>query len=172
VNRFTFGFYAGEQKKIRIADIVYFNNNAYNTNNPETLLYNFQYFNHNVLERRGDFVVSSLDYERQFNDKSLLKTSFLYEYTFLGGPIINENVGFPNSSIVYQKEFNTNDNPLNANRFSVDYTLPKKKWGQIDFGYQYRSLIHKGNFVYQRRNETSQQFELIPEFSSSVNLNR
>ena len=172
LNRFNFGFYAGKQKKVRIADIVYFNNNAYNINNPQTSLYNFQYFNHNVLERRGDFIVSSLDYERQFKNKSLLKASFLYEYTFLGGPILNENVGFPDNSIIYQKEFNTNDNPLNAHRFSLDYSMPKKIWGQLDFGYQYRSLRHRGDFVYQRRNENTQIFELVPEFSSNVNLNR
>lgn len=171
LNRFNYGFYAGKQKKVRLADIVYFNNTAFNLNNPQEPLYNFQYFNHNELERKGDFIVSSIDYERQFKNKSTLRSSFLYEYTFLGGPIVNENVGFPNNEIVYQKEFNTNDNPLNAMRFSLDYSLPKKQWGQLDFGYQYRSLIHKGDFVYQRRNESTLEFELVPEFSSSVNLN-
>lgn len=172
LNRFNFGFYAGKQKKVRIADIVYFNNNAVNLNNPEASLYNFQYFNHNVLERNGDFIVSSLDYEHQFKNKNKIRSSFLYEYTFLGGPIINENLGFPDNSIVYQKEFNTNNNPLNAQRFSLDYSFAKKKWGQLDLGYQYRSLIHKGDFVYERRNESTGVFELVPEFSSSVNLNR
>lgn len=172
LNRFNFGFYAGKQKKVRIADIVYFNNTAFDLDNPEVPLYNLQYFNRNLLERRGDFTVASLDYERRFKNKSSLRTSFLYEYTFLGGPIINDNVGFPDTSIIYQKEFNTNDNPLNAMRFSLDYSLPKKEWGQLDLGYQYRSLIHKGDFVYQRRNETTLEFELVPEFSSNVNLNR
>ncbi|MFK7812048.1 MAG: outer membrane beta-barrel family protein, partial [Maribacter sp.] len=82
------------------------------------------------------------------------------------------NLGFPNTSEVLQDEFNTNDNPLNGIRFQVDYALKELPFGKIETGYQYRSLDHKGDFIYERRNNATGQFELVPEFSSEVDLKR
>ena len=171
-NTYSLGFYAGKRSKDRLADIVYFDNHAITPVVGGNRVYEFQYFNHNLRKRKGDFVLGSLDYSHLFNDKSKISTSFLYEYTLLGGPTTNDNLGFPDNSIVYQNEYNTNDNPLHGVRFQLDYVLKPLAFGTLETGYQYRKLVNEGDFVYERKNNNTGIFELVPEFSSEVNLNR
>jgi len=166
---FTLGFYAGVRDRVRTADILYFDNHRV-VNGQRTPP--FQYFNANDQNRRGDFVLGSLDYNHTFGSKAKLSSSFLYEYTMLGGPTINRNLGYPNLSFVYQDEYNTNDNPLNGVRWNLDYTFKPLSIGQLQAGYQFRYLNHVGDFFYERKNNETGLFELVPEFSSEVNLNR
>lgn len=166
-NAFSLGFYAGVRDKVRTADILYFDNHA-EVNGQR--LYTMQYFNANEQNRRGDFVLGSLDYFHVFANSSKLSTSFLYEYTMLGGPTINRNLGYPDMTEVLQDEFNTNDNPLNGWRVNLDYTFKPLSIGQLMVGYQYRNLDHRGDFVYERKNNETGEFELVPEFSSNVDL--
>lgn len=166
---FTLGFYAGVRDRVRTADILYFDNHRV-VNGQRTPP--FQYFNANDQNRRGDFVLGSLDYNHTFGSKAKLSSSFLYEYTMLGGPTINRNLGYPNLSFVYQDEYNTNDNPLNGVRWNLDYTFKPLSIGQLQVGYQFRYLNHVGDFFYERKNNETGLFELVPEFSSEVNLNR
>jgi iron complex outermembrane recepter protein len=168
-NTFSLGFYAGVRNKVRTADILYFNNRGV-VNGEEA--YNFQYFNENERTRNGDFVLGSIDYAHTFANSSRLSTSFLYEYTLLGGPTFNFNRAFPNTEQVLQEEFNTNDNPLNGLRYQLNYAFAEQEWGKVETGYQFRYLDHTGNFVYQRRNLNTGEFELIPAFSSEVDLTR
>lgn len=171
-NTYSLGFYAGKRSKDRTADILYYDNNAISLANGGDRLYTFQYFNENLRIRRGDFVLGSFDYAHDFKNGSQLSTSFLYEYTLLGGPTTNRNLGYPDTSEILQEEFNTNDNPLNGTRFQVDYAFKKFSFGKLESGYQYRNLDHKGDFIYERRNNATGQFELVPEFSSEVDLKR
>lgn len=171
-NTYSLGFYAGKRSKDRTADILYYDNNATRPVNNVNRLYTIQYFNENLRIRRGDFVLGSFDYAHVFKNGSRLSTSFLYEYTLLGGPTTNRNLGYPDTSEILQDEFNTNDNPLNGIRFQVDYALKEFTFGKLETGYQYRSLDHKGDFIYERRNNVTEQFELVPEFSSEVDLKR
>lgn len=168
-NNFNLGFYAGVRDRVRTADILYFDNHRV-INGQRTAP--FQYFNANDQNRRGDFVLGSLDYTHTFASNSKLSSSFLYEYTLLGGPTINRNLGFPELGLVYQDEYNTNDNPLNGIRWNLDYTFKPLSIGQLQTGYQFRYLNHVGDFVYERRNIETGKFELVPEFSSEVNLSR
>ncbi|GAA4969233.1 TonB-dependent receptor domain-containing protein [Algibacter aquimarinus] len=162
---YSLGFFAGKRTKDRLADIVY-NNFAVSPIDSDNRLYEFTYFNHNLRIRKGDFALGSFDYSHTFNDTSKLSTSFLYEYTFLGGPTENDNLGFPDESIVYQREFNTNDNPLYGTRINIDYKWKPFPFGTIETGYQFRDLDHEGDFVYERDGN------LVPEFSSSIELKR
>lgn len=171
-NVFSLGLFAGKRSKDRLADIVYFDNHAVSPADSNNRLYTFQYFNHNLRERKSDFALGSFDYAHTFNDNSKLSTSFLYEYTLLGGPTVNQNLGFPDGSILYQDEYNTNENPLHGIRLQIDYTFKQFKSGVLDVGYQYRNLDHTGDFVYERRTDFNDDFELVPEFSSEVNLKR
>ncbi|MCH6233651.1 outer membrane beta-barrel family protein [Cognataquiflexum rubidum] len=166
-NSFSLGFFAGVRDKVRTADILYFDNRA-EVNGQR--LYTMQYFNANEQQRRGDFVLGSLDYAHIFADKSKLSTSFLYEYTMLGGPTTNRNLGYPDMTEVLQDEFNTNDNPLNGWRVNLDYAFKPLSIGQVQVGYQYRNLDHRGDFIYKRKNNETGIFELVPEFSSKVDL--
>ncbi|RAI83855.1 TonB-dependent receptor domain-containing protein [Algoriphagus yeomjeoni] len=168
-NDFSLGFYAGKKTADRTADILYYDNHAVVN---EERLYTMQYYNENLRIRRGDFVLGSLDYKHIFQNKSQLSGSFLYEYTMLGGPTTNRNLGYPDTNIIYQDEYNTNDNPLHGTRLQVDYKSAPKPFGTLEFGYQYRYLNHTGDFVYERKNNETGVFELIPEFSSRVDLNR
>lgn len=168
-DNFSLGFYAGKRSKDRTADILYYDNHdSANGNRIST----FQYFNENLRIRKGDFVLGSLDYGHSFEDKSSVSTSFLYEYTLLGGPTTNRNLAYPETSTIIQDEFNTNDNPLYGARFQLDYKSKPLPIGFIEAGYQFRNLDHTGDFVYERRNNESGIFELVPEFSSNVNLTR
>ncbi|TRX48560.1 TonB-dependent receptor [Fulvivirga sp. M361] len=169
-NEINLGFFAGKRTKDRTADILYFNNRAERLSTGEEL-YAFQYFNENLRVRKGDFVLGSLDYAHTFGNQSSLKTSLLFEYTLLGGPTTNLNLN-PETGFVYQDEFNTNDNPLNGIRYQLDYSLKPMEWGKIEVGYQFRSLDHTGDFIYERRNNETGDFELVPEFSSEVDLLR
>ena len=167
-NNFSLGFYGGIRSKDRTADIIYFDNHA--LVNDERL-YTMQYYNENLRIRRSDFALGSFDYIHTFDTKATLSTSFLYEYTMLGGPTTNRNLGFPDTAIIYQDEYNTNDNPLHGFRWQTDYTSKPRNWGIIEAGYQFRSLDHTGDFVYERKNSAG-EFELVPEFSSNVDLTR
>ncbi|MGC6432051.1 MAG: TonB-dependent receptor domain-containing protein [Jejuia sp.] len=169
---YSLGFFAGKRSKARLADIVYFDNHAVTPADSDNRDYTFQYFNHNLRERRGDFVLGSLDWTHSFANTSELSASFLYEYTLLGGPTVNQNLGEPDRSILFQDEFNTNDNPLNGVRFQLDYKFKSFNFGVLETGYQYRDLTHTGDFVYERRTDFDDDFELVPEFSSEVDLDR
>lgn len=170
-NNFSLGFYGGKRSKNRLADIVYYNNHALYQATGERI-YRMQYFNHNLRIRRSDFALGSFDYEHIFEDKSKISTSVLFEYTMLGGPTTNQNLGWPDSDLVYQDEYNTNDNPLKGFRFQAEYQSKPFRFGTFEAGYQFRNLDHKGDFYYERRSQGSGEFKLVPEFSSEVNLKR
>jgi iron complex outermembrane receptor protein len=169
-NAFSFGLYSGKRDKKRLADIVYYNNESITPVENGTTVKEFQYFNHNLQTRTSDFLVSSLDYSHRFVDQSRLSTSLLYEYTLLGGPTINQNLGHPDNEIIYQEDYNTNRNPLNGVRYQLDYALKPLPFGVFETGYQYRYLLHVGDFIYARKNTNTGDFEIIPDFSSEVDL--
>lgn len=165
-NVFSLGFFAGKHTKERLADIVYYNNHATSPIGSENRLYTFEYYNHNLRVRKGDFALGSFDYAHTFNNNSKISASFLYEYTFLGGPTENDNLGHPDQTIIYQEEYNTNDNPLYGKRFNLDYKWKPFTFGTIESGYQYRDIDHTGEFVYERDGN------LVAEFSSDIELKR
>ena len=172
LNTYSLGFYAGKRSKDRLADIIYFDNHKITPVDSENRISSFQYFNHNLRKRKGDFVLGSFDYAHSFSNNSKLSTSILYEYTLLGGPTTNQNLGQPDNTIVYQDEYNTNDNPLNGFRLQLDYKWKPFSFGTLETGYQYRNLVHTGDFVYERLNNATGVFELLPAFSSEVDLKR
>ena len=167
----SIGFFAGKRSKKRLADIVYYDNHKINPYGSTTKITSDPYFNHNLRERKSDFALGNIDYALTFQNKSKLSLSFLYEYTLLGGPTVNQNLGHPDNSVLFQDEYNTNDNPLHGVRTQVDYAIPLKN-GKIEVGYQYRNLDHTGDFVYERRTSFNDPFVLVPAFSSEVNLTR
>ena len=167
----SIGFFAGKRSKKRLADIVYYDNHKINPYGSTTKIASDPYFNHNLRERKSDFALGNIDYALTFQNKSKLSLSFLYEYTLLGGPTVNQNLGHPDNSVLFQDEYNTNDNPLYGVRTQLDYAIPLKN-GKVEMGYQYRNLDHTGDFVYERRTNFSDPFVLVPAFSSEVNLTR
>lgn len=165
---FSLGFFAGKRTKDRTADIIYYANYAI----VSDIEYEFQYYNENLRIRKSDFVLGSLDYDHKFKNEAELSSSILYEYSLLGGPTTNRNLGYPDNSIIYQDEYNTNNNPLYGLRINLDYQFKPLSVGILEIGYQYRNLDHTGDFIYERKNNITQVFELVPDFSSKVNLKR
>ena len=165
-DRYSLGFFAGKRTKERLADITYYDNHSVSPIGSEQSSSSFSYYNHNLRIRRGDFILGSFDYDHDFSNGSKITNSVLYEYTFLGGPTFNDNVDTPEYNSIYQQEYNTNDNPLNGFRYNLDYTFKPSSFGQLEAGYQFRTLNHKGDFVYERDEE------LVPEFSSNIQLKR
>ena len=149
---------------------MYYNNAGVYLPENDTV-YQTTYYNENLRIRTGDFLISSLDYNHTFDDQSQLKSSLLYEYTMLGGPTANLNLSWPELSDTLQHQYNTNDNPLNGVRLQLDYVKPLGT-GQLEAGYQYRYLNHVGDFIYEEREIGTDNWQLVPEFSSSVNLSR
>lgn len=170
-DEFSLGFYAGKREKARTADILY-NNEAFPVGDEDNKIFELDYFNENLRIRKGDFVLGSIDYAHSFENKSKLSTSFLYEYTLLGGPTTNRNLNFPNTNSLIQDEFNTNDNPLNGFRGQLDYTWKPLSFGTLETGYQYRTLNNRGDFFYGRRNNLNDDFTRVDLFSSDIDLIR
>lgn len=170
-NEFSLGFYAGKREKARTADILY-NNEAYPVGDENNKIFELSYFNENLRIRKGDFVLGSIDYAHTFANKSKLSSSFLYEYTLLGGPTTNRNLNFPNTESLIQDEFNTNDNPLNGFRGQLDYLWKPLSFGTLETGYQFRTLDNRGDFFYGRRTDFNDDFERVDLFSSDIDLIR
>ena len=171
-NNFSLGFFVGKRSKNRTADILYFDNHAVSPVDTNNRLYTLQYFNENLRIRRSDFALGSFDYSHQFENDSKLSATLLYEYTLLGGPTTNRNLGFPDTSELLQEEYNTNDNPLRGTLFRVDYEVPNLIIGNLEVGYQYRFLDHQGDFFYGRRTDSNAFFTPVLEFSSEIDLKR
>ena len=170
-DEFSLGFYAGKREKARTADILY-NNEAYPVGDEDNKIFQLSYFNENLRIRKGDFVLGSFDYAHTFKNKSKISSSFLYEYTLLGGPTTNRNSNFPNTDSLIQDEFNTNDNPLNGFRGQLDYTWQPLSFGTLETGYQYRTLDNRGDFFYGRRTNLNDDFTRVDLFSSDIDLIR
>ncbi|WP_235958264.1 outer membrane beta-barrel family protein [Flammeovirga agarivorans] len=176
-NSFNFAAMGGIRDKTRLADIYYYDNHF--EGDPES----FQYYNHNSRNRQSDFFVTSLDYAHTFQNSSKLSASVLYEYTLLGGPTFNDNQKYDFSTpadqqYYYLKERNTNENPLHGFRANIDYSFKPSKLGQFEVGYQFRTLDHKGDFLYEREvidpetGKATGEWEVVDNYSSNLNLSR
>ncbi|SHK67147.1 Outer membrane receptor proteins, mostly Fe transport [Reichenbachiella agariperforans] len=171
-NDFNVSFYGGKRSKDRTADIYYDNKTYHLPDGTQTGA--FDYYNENLRIRTSDFALGSFDYSHRFANSSQISVSALYEYTLLGGPTTNRNLdsNWPENQTIYDDEYNTNDNPLYGTRFNLDYEFAPSKWGQWTIGYQFRNLDHQGDFYYEAYNFDSDQWEMIPEYSSNLNLKR
>lgn len=191
-SNFTAGIYAGKRTKERIADILYTNQqrtrldadqfrgpayyyDAYLQTgnvlpNPSPVS-RLTYFNQNLLVRKGDFVIGSLDYQINLTDRSSIRASALYERTILGGPIENATMLYPQTSVILEQQHNENNNPLDGIRWQLDY---RTQWGKANWesGYQYRYLHHPGDFIYRDKNLLTNQWTENPTFTNSIDLQR
>ncbi|WP_253274019.1 TonB-dependent receptor domain-containing protein [Flammeovirga sp. OC4] len=174
---FNFAAMGGIRDKTRLADI-YYNDNRFADQDPAEA---FKYYNHNSRNRQSDFFVTSFDFNHKFANSSKLSASVLYEYTLLGGPTFNDNQrdGFTtpvDQQFYYLKERNTNENPLNGFRANIDYSFKPSKLGLFEVGYQFRTLDHKGDFLYEREQlqdgRPTGNWEIVDNYSSNLNLQR
>ena len=142
---FSAGFFASRRYQQRRADILY-NNSTLDLANG-ALLREFSYFNSNLQNKEGSFVLGSMDYSYAFDNKSKFTTSLIYETVDLFGTTINSNLDYPALTTIYQIVTNPYTNPLKGYRFKMEYSTPIKK-GNLETGFQYRQDKQNGKFDY------------------------
>lgn len=166
-NTLSTGFYIGQRKQFRLADINY--NNVKTDVNSGEVLSMTNYYNSNLVLRQGDFVLGNLDYIHTFEDKSSLSVSGLYEYAKLDGYTKNRNLNINNYSDTIQYVLNTGTSPLNGFRAKIDYAFNIGK-GKLESGYQLRYQKQTGSFLYQEAILGTGRFLTVPEFSDDIDV--
>jgi len=169
-NALEAGFYAGKKSQFRTANLDY-HQQRFDMATGD-LINSLDYFNKNLRERKGDFVVTNLDYSHVFANAATISFSGLYEKTILGGPTRNTDVDPEDPSRLYNDADMQEDNPLDGVRLKADLVLPVGKKGKFEGGYQYRYLLHKGNFVYSQLNTETNHWFVRNDLSNAITLTR
>lgn len=152
-NAFSIGFFASKKYQQRRADIVYSNSTADLTSG--VTLKQLTYFNSNLQNKEGKFVLGSFDYTHTFKNNSKLSTSVIYENANLYGNTINKNLDYPNKIAIFQFVTNPYSNPINGYRLKLDYNTTIGK-GKLETGYQFRRDKQDGKFDYTVTPNTNQ----------------
>ncbi|MGK9118473.1 TonB-dependent receptor domain-containing protein [Olivibacter jilunii] len=159
-NTFSIGFFAGHKFQDRVADI-YYNNTKIDLENQQ-VIGRTSYFNANLQTKQGNFVLGNFGYTHQFNDRSNLSLSLLYEYADLYGSTDNKNI---EGNTTVQHTLNTYKNPLKGLRAKLDYSV-KIGEGSWESGYQFREDKQNGDFIYSTKQGDT--FVVDPEFSGLI----
>lgn len=169
-NTLSASVFGGKRSELRTADLLYTQTRTLEHQN--TPYETFAYFNKNLRERRGDFFIASMDYQHVFANTSSLTASALYERTELGGPTNNLNVVPDNHLDTLEHHIMDEYNPLDGFRMNVDYALPLANDASLEAGYQYRYLMHVGQFAYNEKVLGTPDFAMRPEYGGNIDLNR
>lgn len=162
-NAFSIGFFAGHRFQDRIADIYY--DNVTTDISTGTVIGRSQYFNPNLQNKQGDFILGNLDYTHTFARESSLTLAALYERADLYGSTLNRNI---EGSDTKQHTASTYQNPLDGFRGKLDFVAPLGS-GTWESGYQYRWDQQDGQFIYRVREMGDADLVTIPAFSGAVN---
>lgn len=152
-NSFNMVFFASKKYQQRRADIAY-------RNSTEDLITGntirqFTYFNSNLQNKEGKFILGSFDYAHTFNNSSKLIASAIYEHADLYGNTINQNLDIQTKSSLFQLVNNPYTNPISGYRIKIDYSSTIGK-GRLDAGYQFRDDQQNGQFDYFVSPQTNQ----------------
>jgi ferric enterobactin receptor len=166
-NDWSVGFYNGQRKQFRLADITY-NNRKIDLSNNE-IVGQINYFNSNLVLRQGNFTLGNIDYTYTAPNKDKISVSGLYERAVFEGFTKNRNLNSSNYADTLQYVLNTNYSPLNAFRVKADYV---KNIGKITWesGYQFRYQFQEGEFLYQDQNPVTKQFVTNQDFSAIMDV--
>jgi ferric enterobactin receptor len=164
---FTLGFYHGQRRQLRRADLVY--HNVKTDVETGALLSEANYFNSNLAKKQGDFSLANLDYTHTFANKSSLTFSSLYEYAVLDSYTKNLNASLLDQSDTADYVLNTGNSPLTGLRMKVDYVIPLGA-GKLESGYQFRYQSQTGSFLYLDAILGTGGFAVNPDFSANVDI--
>jgi outer membrane receptor protein involved in Fe transport len=161
------GFYNGQRKQFRLADITY-DNRKTDLENGQTVG-RINYFNSNLVLRQGNFTLGNLDYTYTAPNKDEISISGLYERAVFEGFTKNRNLNINNYSDTLQYVLNTNRSPLNAFRVKADYAknISEVLW---ESGYQFRYQSQEGDFLYQDQNLVTKMFVTNQNFSAITDV--
>jgi len=161
-NQLSAGFFAGHKFQDRVADINY--DNITTDAGTGAVVGRHRYFNANLQNKQGNFVVGNLDYRHTFSGDVILGFSALYEHAGLNGSTRNRNIVGVDT---VQNTVSTYRNPLDGFRGKVDFTLPLGE-GTLESGYQYRLDRQDGQFTYAVKESGETDFTTVPEFTGNV----
>ncbi|WP_262250069.1 TonB-dependent receptor domain-containing protein [Parapedobacter soli] len=161
-NQLSAGFFAGHKFQDRVADIDY--DNVTTEVGTGTVIGRHRYFNANLQNKQGDFILGNLDYSHTFSSGTKLSFSALYEHAGLNGSTLNRNIV---GADTIQNTESTYRNPLDGFRGKVDLAMPVGQ-GTLESGYQYRLDMQDGRFVYSVKETGETDFTTVPEFTGDV----
>jgi outer membrane receptor protein involved in Fe transport len=127
------------------------------------------FLNSNLFIRTGKFFTVNSDFTKTYENKNKLSIAAIYEYSVLGGPLTNQDVDESTDKISL-KERSNEVSPLDAWRLQADYSIYLNNNTTLETGIQYRTVHHRGDFVFERLNLTSNSWEKDPEFNDNLNL--
>lgn len=166
-------WYMGEKQTDRTANLHYeeFLKIGNNTDlfNPSFGSPVRRFFNQNLFVRTGNFQTVNADYTRNFANKSKVTLMGVYEFSILGGPLNNIDENEDNKQISLH-ERSEEKSPLTALRWQIDYQKALADNKKLELGYQFRSVHHAGDFVFENLNIASQKWELDPAFNDNMDL--
>ena len=128
-----------------------------------------RFFNQNLYVRKGNFQTVNADYTRSFANKGKITMLGVFEYSVLGGPLNNVDENEDNNQISLH-ERSEERSPLTAIRWQMDYQKPLGDNKKLELGYQFRSVHHSGDFIFENLNLKSKSWELNPEFNDKMDL--
>ncbi len=133
-------------------------------------------YNPNTDNRFGIFHTANVDLKHKFNNKSEIAFSLLYEHSNLSRELDNENYQFDNLTNTYSAKtlhFNQKDNtPLDAYRFSVDYSKEFENSSRLSVGFQPQLINIAGNFNYDTLNIDNNIISPYTELENGVELTK
>ncbi|GAB3281880.1 outer membrane beta-barrel family protein [Larkinella harenae] len=166
-NTWSAGLYYGRRTEDRIADLVYHNR----TTDRQTgaLIGQIDYFNANLVRKRGQFFTAYLDHSHTFVNKATLSAGVLYEYDYLDGFTRNLNARQTDSRDTLQYTFTTTDRPIKNLRATVDASWPLAG-GRLEAGYQYRLQHDQGAYRYINQDGPGAPQLVIGDFTGQARI--
>lgn len=166
-NVWSGGLYYGYRTEDRIADLFY----ASRTLDRPTgqTLSRLNYFNANLVRKRGQFFTANLDYTHTFVNKASLSASVLYEYDYLDGFTRNLNLRRTDTRDTLQYTLTSTDRPIGNARANLDATWPLAG-GRLETGYQYRSQRDDGDYRFLEQDGRSVPLLVIGAFTGRVRV--
>ncbi len=133
-------------------------------------------YNPNTDNRYGTFHSANVDFKTKFKNKSELALSALYEHSNLWRELKNENYGFDpltnkigNKTLHFKQDDKT---PLDAVRFSIDYSKEFDNKDKLSFGVQPQFINIDGDFKYDTLRLSNNQFYPNTELENGFDLTR
>lgn len=107
--------------------------------------------------------------EITINDSQFIQNSLVSEVQSLGEVVIVSSVSKMRAGME-KTTYELKSNTTTVGGTGLD--VLRISFGNLEVGYQYKRLVHKGDFLYEIQNNQTGIFELVPEFSNEVNLFR
>ena len=133
-------------------------------------------YNPNTDNRYGEFHTGNIDFKYKLNNGGELSTSFLYEHSSLSRNLDNYNYNFdvPRDMVgeVTDHYNQSDDTPLDAYRFSIDYSKELTNGDAIGFGLQPQYFQIDGEFSYDTLDVVNGNLLDYTDLENAIDLKR